>query len=255
MQKDTYSLFLQNNKKHAEDYYKKSLQKTQQQIMLENLLLCDKNIDENLPYKIADLGCGGGTLSFHLNKIFKNATFSLLDYNQNAIDIAKEINSGDNFEFNVGSIFELPFDDNSFDMVFCWQLLLIFNIDDFKKALYEMLRILKPGGKFYASSLFNFEHNVDISSSFYDNTLIYEENQRAISYNTYSLQTIDKILQNKVKFHKIHEFISQIDFPRTAIGGGIGTYTQKILQDDGSIKRLQISGGMLMSWGILEIKK
>lgn len=255
MQKDTYSVFLQNNKEHARKYYTKSIQKTQQQEMLENLLAKDSDIDANLAYKIADFGCGGGTLSFHLSKIFKNATFSLLDYNENAIEIAKEINKGDKFDFTQGSIFELPFDDNSFDMVFCWQLLLIFNLNDLKKAIYEMLRVLKPNGKFYASSLFNFEHNVDISSSFYDNTLNYEANQQAISYNTYSIQTMNKILENKAKFHKIHEFIPQIDFLRDKMGGGIGTYTQKILQDDGIVKRIQISGGMLMSWGILEIKK
>lgn len=227
MQKDTYSVFLQNNKEHAKKYYVKSLQKTQQQEMLENLLAKDSDIDVNLAYKIADFGCGGGTLSFHLNKIFKNSTFSLLDYNKDAIKIAKEINSGDNFEFNVGSIFELPFADNSFDMVFCWQLLLVFNLNDFQKAINEMLRVLKPSGKFYASSLFNFEHNVDISSSFYDNTLIYEANQQAISYNTYSIQTMDKILKNKVKFYNIHEFIPQIDFLRDKMGGGLAHIHKK----------------------------
>ena len=60
MNDEKYLKHLQLNKKTAEEYYEKSLNKTYQQIFLEEEILA-KVIPANFqPKVIADVACGGG---------------------------------------------------------------------------------------------------------------------------------------------------------------------------------------------------
>ena len=55
----------------------------------------------------------------------------------------------------IGSIMELPFDDASFDCIVCLETLE--HVKDPFKALSEVYRVLKPGGKFVGSAPFTYE--------------------------------------------------------------------------------------------------
>jgi len=86
--------------------------------------------------KILDLGSGTG------------AAFNLLnDFDVTAIDPDEKMLKLNEFKNKfVGKAESLPFQDNSFDSVICsfvWR-----NLDDTNKALIEIRRVLKPGGKF-----------------------------------------------------------------------------------------------------------
>ncbi len=75
---DNYLRVMKADKDLAKDYYAKSVNKTEQQKALESLLVDSINkgeLDGNAPYRIADLACGGGTLSYHLSSFFPNASF------------------------------------------------------------------------------------------------------------------------------------------------------------------------------------
>ncbi len=66
--KDNYLQAAQMDKQSTKNYFAKSINKTEQQKALESLLLDSINkgeLDRNAPLKIADLACGGGTLSYH----------------------------------------------------------------------------------------------------------------------------------------------------------------------------------------------
>ncbi len=149
-------------------------------------------LDRNAPLKIADLACGGGTLSYHLSSFFPNASFVLLDYNEDGLELAKEINTESLYrmEFIQGDLRDLPFEDSSFDLVFCWGVFLIFNEKDLQPIINEVHRILKPNGKLYASSLFNTEFDVDLVCDFKD--LTKESGKAGIwgRYTTFSLPTM-----------------------------------------------------------------
>ena len=85
---------------------------------------------------VLDLGSGTGA-----------AFDQLLNYETTAIDPDKKMLELNTFEDKVlGSAENLPFEDNSFDNVFCcfvWR-----NVSDTNKALEEVYRVLRPGGKF-----------------------------------------------------------------------------------------------------------
>ena len=88
------------------------------------------------PGNVLDLGSGTG------------ASYSdLKNFDVTALDPDEQMLSLNNFEKKVvGKVEELPFNENSFDNVLCcfvWR-----NVDDTEKALSEVYRVLKPGGKF-----------------------------------------------------------------------------------------------------------
>ena len=51
--------------------------------------------------------------------------------------------------FLKGSAYSLPFPNNSFDLVICSEVLE--HLHEYNDAIKEIHRVLKPGGKFYAS--------------------------------------------------------------------------------------------------------
>jgi ubiquinone/menaquinone biosynthesis C-methylase UbiE len=229
----------------TDGYFKKYIEKSEQQKFLEGLL-GPKKMGH---FKIADVACGGGTLSYHLKSFFPNSDFHLYDYYDNILSIAKEINKDNDFHYGIGNIYQMEVVDNMFDYTFCWQTLSW--IDEPQKALIELIRITKNGGKIYLSSLFNIDHDVDIYSKLYDNTREAGEQGIGASYNTYAYNTIRKWICGKIKNVTMHKFEMGIDLPKPATKW-VGTYTRQIKETG---ERLQISAGLLMNWGILEITK
>ncbi len=235
----------QKDKDFFEKYYQKHLaNKSEQHKLIEKIL--KSNFPEKKD-KIADFACGSGTLSYHLQELFPASQFMVSDFSESAIELAKKnLAQFNNVTFSIDSVYDIKKDDNSFDIVFMWQTLL--DLDKPELAISELTRVCKPGGKIYICSLFNLHHDVDIYTNFLDHTLQSGKEGIFLQYNTISAYTINKWLSGKVTEHKFHEFLPEIDFHYE--GRGIGTFTEQA-----PTRRIQISGGMLMNWAILEITK
>lgn len=243
---DVYYKAMKNDTEEYKEYFLKSINKTEQQKFLEKLI---NEREKKELFNIADLACGAGTLSYHLSNIYENAKFTLVDYNEEAIELAKGLCKKDSFSFQVGDITNLPYKDNEFDGIFCWMTLLVFDEKTAQKALDEFIRILKPGQRIYLSSLFNLDCDVDTYTKIMDHTKESTKQGCFLNYNTYSKKTISEMLKDKVSNFEIIKFSPNIDILYE--GRGIGTNTKQLMNGE----RLQISAGMLMNWGILIIEK
>lgn len=241
MSDERYIRWLQENEETARRYYIKSVNKTYQQFFLEEVILKKLIPPHFKPEVIADIACGSGTLSFHISKIYPSSRYILLDLNPGAIELAKEINrENKNITYLVEDFLNTTIQSQSVDIAFCAQTLFV--VSKPKKFLYKILDILKPGGYFIISSLFNTEHDVDLFVKVRDNT---RKGNVKINYNTFSKFTISKWLKGKVSFFDITPFQMPVELPKES--RGIGSYTLELKNGE----FITISGGLLLNWGFL----
>lgn len=241
---ENYVDALKVDKEVSENYYKSSIHtKTEQQKKLEELIVAQRV----RPKIIADIACGGGGMSYNLSRLFPDASYTLVDMNEDAISLALESTKHMDASCLIGDIYDLQLESDSYDMVVCWQTLSW--VAKPKNALRELIRICKPGGRVYASSLFNFHHDVDIYSTVKDQTRKSTAEGYSCAYNTYAVSSVQKWVDKLVSDIKVHEFNISVDLDYT--GKGLGTYTARL--ENGT--RLQMSAGMLLNWGILELQK
>ncbi len=88
---------------------------------------------------ILDAGCGNG------NAVL---TMKNMGYNPEACDISKQASVVLN-NFKQGSVTDLPYNDENFDLVY--SLSVLHHLDDIEQGLREFARVLKTGGYFIAS--------------------------------------------------------------------------------------------------------
>lgn len=95
-----------------------------------------KNIEFNT---IADLGCGEGHLFSYLEFLIKNKKCFALDFDINEVKDAK--NNLPFCDVRQGSLYKLPFDDSSFDLVLCTEVLE--HLEEPNIAVDEIFRVSK----------------------------------------------------------------------------------------------------------------
>lgn len=95
--------------------------------------------------KILEVGCGTGYFSRYLSKGTSGVSYTGLDRDAGFIAAAKPVHGDNTCSHLVGSAYELPFADDSFDGVISHTF---FNCADKpKEAIREMLRVCRPGGR------------------------------------------------------------------------------------------------------------
>jgi len=102
-----------------------------------------------------DVGCGEGRHIFGVMQDYPDMRCIGLDMDKDSLNKAEEgyeyfesiSNVGVNFL--KGSAYSLPFPNNSFDLIVCSEVLE--HLHEYNDAVREIHRVLKPGGKFYAS--------------------------------------------------------------------------------------------------------
>jgi ubiquinone/menaquinone biosynthesis C-methylase UbiE len=99
---------------------------------------------------VLDLGCGPGFASFDLATLVGNeGKVTGFEISQSYVDYANRqarLREISNTEFIQGSVYNMPFAENQFDIVYCrWVLSWVRNVPEIITAVS---RILKPGGVF-----------------------------------------------------------------------------------------------------------
>ena len=104
---------------------------------------------------ILELGCGTGELwSENLGRVPERWEILLTDFTEGMLlDAEQKLKGNPQFKYEIvdaGSL-PLPFESYSFDAVIANHML--FHITDKPGLFAEILRVLKPGGRFYASTV------------------------------------------------------------------------------------------------------
>ena len=114
-----------------------------------------KKYDLNKEGSMLDVGCGEGRHIFGVMQEFPMMKCIGLDMDNDSLQKAEEgyayfeSISDAGAEFMKGSAYSLPFSDNTFDLIVCSEVLE--HLHEYNDAVIEINRVLKPGGKFYAS--------------------------------------------------------------------------------------------------------
>ncbi|MDR2395567.1 MAG: methyltransferase domain-containing protein [Endomicrobium sp.] len=90
--------------------------------------------------KVLEVGCGFGRILKEVKKQYPDVEAYGIDLDESILQrLPSEINS------KVGSILKIPYEDNTFDFVFCVEVLE--HAIDIENAIEELFRVTKPGGK------------------------------------------------------------------------------------------------------------
>ncbi len=99
--------------------------------------------------RVLDVGCGlGGTLA-SINENYQPVELTGLNIDQRQLDYAAanvKARPGNTLELVQGDACEMPFEDNSFDVVTALEC--AFHFESRVKFLSEVARVLRPGGRF-----------------------------------------------------------------------------------------------------------
>jgi len=100
---------------------------------------------------VLEVGCGDGNIwRENLDRIPAGWRLTLTDASAGMVEAARAVLGG-RAEYAVADVQDLPFADSSFDAVIANHML--FHVEDRRKALGELARVLRPGGMFRATTI------------------------------------------------------------------------------------------------------
>ena len=207
---------------------------------------------------VLELGCGPGWLWLsNRERIPTGWQITLTDFSEGMLAEAKQnlAQLSHAFTFAVANVQAIPYPDDSFDMVIANHML--YHAPDIPAALAEIRRVLKAGGRFYASTLagdymrefelflprrrpahlsFNLENGSELlTKQFehvtlhrYDNTLVVTEAEPLIAYLVSMTPRSATNLQAR-------------------IAGDAGPLVRRYIEEHGEV-RLTASAGLFEAW-------
>lgn len=110
---------------------------------LKKLSLAKEIIGRKAHQKGLDVGCASGFMLSEITKSFPKIKFWGVDVYDKAIDYAKQ--QYPKINFKVAPAEKLPFEDNTFDLVICYET--IEHVEDPLKSLQEIHRVLTKDGE------------------------------------------------------------------------------------------------------------
>jgi len=122
--------------------------------LIRTVMRCYKELNRK-HLNALEIGCGAGAnLSFFLNEGFQVAG---IDGAPSAIKAAKSrlhkrCGEGQELDLRVGNFKQLPWDDQTFDVVVDYMAVYANTSATIKATFSEVLRVLKPQGRFYSRS-------------------------------------------------------------------------------------------------------
>jgi 2-polyprenyl-3-methyl-5-hydroxy-6-metoxy-1,4-benzoquinol methylase len=150
-------------------------------------------VDDDFKGKdVLDVGCGYGW--FELNALSRGVNKIVgIEISESDLKTAKENIISEKVEFKIGVAIKLPFKDNSFDTIVCWEVIEHIPKNMENLMFSEFKRVLRPNGVFYLSTP---------NTSFYSN--IFDPAWWLIGHRHYALEKLKELArQNSFEVLKI----------------------------------------------------
>lgn len=125
---------------------------------------------------VLDIGCGMGHLTFYIADVVSNVSFTGIDNDKTFVskanDKIKTNKSNNKFNFVLADAYNIPSDDHTYDIVMSQTFLT--SIPDYNRALLEMKRVCKEGGKVFSITPMTF-YGQTIEAGTYPATCTWKE--------------------------------------------------------------------------------
>lgn len=119
----------------------------------------DAGRDPGDPGRLLDIGAGTGSLTSTLASYAPDSEIAAIDPVFDYIAHARRAAAGSNARFCAADAHDLPFGDGAFDAAFA--LLVLHGVADARKAVSEMIRVTRPGGR-VAACEWDFRSGMDM---------------------------------------------------------------------------------------------
>lgn len=155
--------------------------------------------------KVLELGCGDGSLWYkNISCIPNDCEVFLTDISEGMIEDSKKNlrQFKDKFKFKVVDADQIPFGNATFDVIIANHML--FYVKDRKKVFSEIKRVLKQGGKLYASTVGE-DHMAELVNLAveFDNRIFFTQTNLA---NEFGLENGEKQLQEWFKEVNLYRY-------------------------------------------------
>lgn len=113
-----------------------------------------KEIENQYPREVLDVGCGTGELLSKLAEMWPDVKLIGLDLSEKMLAVAESKAYGDcESEFIEGSVYDIPLESESIDLI--TSSISSHFYTDIEQALSEFYRVLRPGGTLVMANLTN----------------------------------------------------------------------------------------------------
>lgn len=115
-----------------------------------NWIVSNYRIDKGM--KVLELGCGTGDMWKNKEDLISACSKLILsDFSEGMVTTTRDnVGYYDNVEYKVLDIQEIPYEDETFDVIIANMML--YHVPDIDKGLAEVRRVLKKGGHFYCAT-------------------------------------------------------------------------------------------------------
>lgn len=160
-----------------------------------------------------ELGCGNASMwDNRIQSLPAQCNLLLSDISDGMLKIAKEkFSNYTNVLYEIIDIQNISYRDNTFDIIIANSML--YHVPDLPKAISEVYRVLKPGGKFYATTT----GNNGMQKYLYERFQEFNPQLNAFS-NTFpfNLQNGKEILSSKFTDIERHEYVDSLEITETS---------------------------------------
>ena len=159
--------------------------------------------------RVLELGCGTGQLWFeNFRNVPSTCSIVLSDFSKNMLNKAKKNLKPLNLpiKFEVINAEKIPYPNQNFDVVLACHML--YHIPNIKRALISINHVLKPGGRFIATTIS--QNHIQELKNFFSEFELYPE-EKINLFSEFRNETGREVLKPFFEEVELYEYINEVN--------------------------------------------